>query len=65
MPVEPRSRPAFAGLRRGRHGCRYSCGGMRVACETGYSYHLVFFFPPTAVGDILGEGDKWVVELVA
>ena len=28
------------------------------------SYHLISFFPPTAVADILGEGDK-VVELVA
>jgi hypothetical protein len=31
----------------------------RVVC-----YHLIFLFP-AAVGDILGEGDKVVVELVA
>jgi len=29
------------------------------------SYHLVSFFPPTRVADILGEGDKAVVGLVA
>ncbi len=77
--VEPRSRPAFAQLRRGRHGCLYNCGGTRVACETGYKRgdktptrfvrlffcHLSSFFPPTAVADILGEGDKAVVGLVA
>ncbi len=29
------------------------------------SYHLVSSFPPTAVADVLGEGDKVVVGLVA
>ena len=29
------------------------------------SYHLAPFFPPAAVADILGEGDKVVVGLVA
>ena len=29
------------------------------------SYHLVSFFPPAAVADILGDGDAAVLELVA
>ena len=29
------------------------------------SYYLVSSFPPTAVADVLGEGDKVVVGLVA
>jgi hypothetical protein len=30
-----------------------------------FSYHLIPFFPPTAVADLLGEGDTVVAGLVA